>query len=92
MTSFLSLSPVLLPDFYLAAVEENWRTRLCIPVISIDEKKNATLTFIMQKGLHPILIVTGFSLKDSIVKFGVGIDHAIMLKLILQDRRAMDLC
>ena len=44
------------------------------------------------KGLHPILNVTGFSLKDGIVKFGVGIDNAIMLKLILQDRRAMDLC
>jgi len=44
------------------------------------------------KGLHPILIVTGFSLKDGIVKFGVGIDHAFMLKLILQDRMAMDLC
>ena len=34
--------------------------RLCIPVISIDEGKNATLTFIMQKGLHTILNVTGF--------------------------------
>jgi len=39
--------------------------------------------------------VTGFSLKDGNVKFGAGIDHAIMLKLrqqILQDSKAMDLC
>jgi len=39
----------LLSDFYLAAMEENWRMRLCIPVISIDEGKNATLTFIMKE-------------------------------------------
>jgi len=53
MASFLSLSPVLLPDFYLAAVEENWRMRLCIPAISIDEGKNATLTFITNERATP---------------------------------------
>ena len=47
-------------DFILQPWRKTGRTWLCIPAISINEGKNATLTFIMKERGTPILNVTGF--------------------------------